>query len=514
MKKSILFALSLLLVLALSACQPTPTQAIVKGKNLDKMIENATKTQPPGTTNGTATSAANGTQANTTKGANGKTIADIMGAQKTVVKELVDAKGKVKIHVNADVQVPDASGVTVQRVEQEKITQAQVDTLLQHLMKGELFSGNDFKKSKSEIQNDILKIQAAIANGGNSKNPKGGKQFLQYQLDDLKKQLETAPDTSTKTPSNCKLGRVAADMGSGDELFALSQSGENVYQSFHVYNYDDGICFLNFSSEKNAFAEGQASFSTKEKWEAAFQSESHTSITQEELDVIPDIKITKDDARKMADELVAALGLQDLACVSQDKEYGGNGPMTADLSAFVNPRKCVWFLRYARAVNGIPVTYTEWDCMKVEQDNQSSPWGYEDMTFAIDDSGIVGFSWRSPYKVTGTITETSNVMSFSDAMNVFDTMAPIVNAWDGISEGNPNLKNVDIKIDHIRFGLTRVTEQDKRNSGLLVPCWDFFGTMTYISEVNSKTQTMDDGPIPLLTINAIDGSIINRSLGY
>ena len=93
-------------------------------------------------------------------------------------------------------------------------------------------------------------------------------------------------------------------------------------------------------------------------------------------------------------------------------------------------------------------------------------------------------------------------------------MSLAVNAWDGLAQGNTNLVGIDITVDHIEFGLTRITEQDKRDSGLLVPAWDFFGTMIYINEQDGQTKEYKDGPIPILTVNAVDGSIINRSLGY
>ena len=83
-----------------------------------------------------------------------------------------------------------------------------------------------------------------------------------------------------------------------------------------------------------------------------------------------------------------------------------------------------------------------------------------------------------------------------------------------MSADNPNLTGVDIDVNRIQFGLDRVTEQNKRDSGLLVPVWDFFGTETYISKVNGQTKKQTQDSVPILTINAIDGSIINRSLGY
>ena len=293
----------------------------------------------------------------------------------------------------------------------------------------------------------------------------------------------------------------------------LAQPSDGGYQSLHAMNFTDGVSLLEYAWEQNAFPQNRSYYYSKDLLEAAYRDGLHASILQE-LESTPDVTVSEQGAKQMADALVADLGLDGLTLYSQDKVYGGSMDLKPDQSTFLNPPQCVWLLRYTRAVNGIPVTYTTWDCMKVEEDNQSQPWAYEDFTIAISDKGIVGFNWRSPYQATDIITENSNVLSYQDAMNVFDTMALVVNAWEGYSDGNPNLVNIEINVDLIRFGLTRITEQNKRDSGLLVPCWDFFGTVTYISQVDGQTRTMDDGPIPVLTINAIDGSIINRSLGY
>jgi hypothetical protein len=489
-------------IFTLSACQPTPTQSIVKEKNLDQMIEDATKTQP-----------------DITSAPQGSGLYEKIGAGKTYVKELADTKGKVKIHVNADVFVPDASGVTVQRVEQEKITQAQIDVLLPRLMKGDLFSGSDYRLSKNDTQNAIQTLQNAIAARGGI--PTGKTKSMDWDLvtmgldlDKLQADLETAPDTTVKTPSTGKLGPMDPEMGAGEELNVLSQPQGSGYQSFQVYNYSDGGCRLEFYSEKCAFSKSRSYLTTKDAIYRAAVGRLRSLSIITEPSTAPDVSLTKEDAARMADDLIAALQLQGFKLYSQDKAIDGNINPAADQSTIDNPPRTVWLLRYARTVNDIPATYTVYDCMKVEENNQSAPWPYEDMYIVIDDSGIVGFSWRSPYKVTGNVTENSNVLSFADAMNVFDTMALVVNAWEGYADGNPNLTGIDIKVDYIRFGLTRVTEQNKRNSGLLVPCWDFFGTVTYVMETDGQTRTFDDGPVPVLTINAIDGSIINRSLGY
>lgn len=495
MRKSKITALLLAMVLTLAGCKATPKDDIVKGKNLDKMIENATKSQTDGT--------------------KGEKLSEKVGAEKTYVKELVDAKNKVKIHVNADVQIPDSNGISVQRVQADSFSQKTTDILVQKLMKGDqLFSGKDYKMSKSEIEQKILELQASITKGG-SKNPKVPS-YLQGTLDDLKEKLKTAPETATKIPITGKLEESKDKTEPGQQLYALAQSDKGGYESLKVFNSnssDEAINFVRYDSEKNAFSEQMGNFSTAEKIKKAEALGGHGEVASQDIAKIPDVTITKEAAKAKADDLISALGIDYLTCITEDKAYGGSGVMgtSGDLA---NPKKCVWYLRYSRSVNGLPITHTAYDCMKVDENAQSSPWSYEDMIFAIDDSGIVGFEWKSPYKVTGTVTENSNLLSFSDAMKVFDNMSLVVNSWDGYANGNPNLTGVEINVDHIQLGLTRVTEPNKRNSGLLVPAWDFFGTVTSINKINGQTKNFSQGPVPILTVNAIDGSVINRSVGY
>ena len=514
MKKGALIVISVLMLLAMSSCKATPKQSIVKEKSLDHMIEEATKTPPSSASGGSV-------QPGATQGVQGVTLAQKMLAPPALQKELVDATGKVKIHVNAPVQVPDAAGVAVQRVQQAKVTQEQVDALVSRLMKGELFSGNGYKPSKSEIQSQILQVQAAIANIGNGtattspKDKEGA--ILPSRLTQLQEDLKTAPDVSVKTPITSKLTQMTPDEGSGEGLFALSQPAASVFQSFRVYDYSDGGSLVRFSSERNAFSKSiGADFATKESIESTLAHGLHSLMTSDELAAVPDITITKEDAKRTADELVAALGLKDFVCISEDKEYGGGSDTTADMSARVNPRRCVWFLRYAHSVNGVPVTHTAYECGKVETDQQSAPWSYEDMTLAIDDDGVAYFEWMSPYEMQDLVTQNSNLLPFSDITGVFNTMSIVQNAWDGLIEGSSaNITGFDIDVTRIVFGLTRVTEQNKRDSGLLVPCWDFFADTTYTVLVNGQTVTKPyDSDYPLLTINAIDGTVINRSLGY
>ena len=507
MRKFVAIALSCCTVLAMAACKATPKTEIVKGKSLDKMIDLATSSTP-----------------------SGANIAEKLGAQKTYTKELVDAKGKVTIHVNANVILPDAQGVSVKRVEPTMITQDQVNALKTQLVKGSLFSGDDYVMTKSEIQQKILALQADInKRGGSSAQPSPGNgsrdqaiiQSEQAQVQELQNQLAKAPDTHVKTPID---GQLKPDEDYGQKVYGLAQTDQWGYESFTVLNFSDNYgSMVEYTRQKNGFSRDMGYFSTKETIAETESWGGRPIVASSDISKIPDVTITKEQAIEKGNALIASLGITDMVCTTAEKEYGGsydtvNGTMGAKLGGetpeYLNPRQCVWFLRFGRVVDKVPITYTVYDCIKTEDDQQSQPWPYEDMTFAIDDSGILGFSWRSPYKGTDTVTQNCSLASFADSMKVFESMALVVNAWDGYAEGNPNLTNIDITVNKIQFGLTRITEQNKRNSGLLVPCWDFIGTVNYVMTTNGQKKTMPDGPVPILTVNAIDGSIINRNLGY
>ena len=72
-------------------------------------------------------------------------------------------------------------------------------------------------------------------------------------------------------------------------------------------------------------------------------------------------------------------------------------------------------------------------------------------------------------------------------------------------------------IDRIVLGYARIYEPSTdAHTGVLIPVWDFFGSMTSESEYNGETEsnTSKDPNESFLTINAVDGSIIDRDLGY
>ena len=93
--------------------------------------------------------------------------------------------------------------------------------------------------------------------------------------------------------------------------------------------------------------------------------------------------------------------------------------------------------------------------------------------------------------------------SFDEVKNIFEKMVTIVNAEDSIAE---NSQGTEIQIDRVVLGYVRVSEADSYNTGLLVPVWDFMGKIKDSYGVENQRS--------ILAVNAIDGSVIDRALGY
>ena len=100
--------------------------------------------------------------------------------------------------------------------------------------------------------------------------------------------------------------------------------------------------------------------------------------------------------------------------------------------------------------------------------------------------------------------EKSTLKNFDEIKDIFEQMVVTMNA---VNEEDARYGDVTINIDSVKLRYTRISEKDSFDTGLLVPVWDFIGTKT--DQYGNEVQ----GAI-LMSINAIDGSVIDRNLGY
>ena len=168
---------------------------------------------------------------------------------------------------------------------------------------------------------------------------------------------------------------------------------------------------------------------------------------------------------------------------------------------------------YTRTINGVPITQTMADGGALEDmDSTMETWSYESLYFFVDKDGIESMYYSNPYTIGETKTENLNLLPFSEIMKTYEKMMVVTNADNMEYE-----KSRVYDIDRIVLGYARIYEPSTDpHTGLLVPVWDFFGSRKVEGDYdgNSYSDITDYPNWSFLTINAVDGSIIDRDLGY
>ncbi len=125
----------------------------------------------------------------------------------------------------------------------------------------------------------------------------------------------------------------------------------------------------------------------------------------------------------------------------------------------------------------------------------------EHIYIAVDERGIIGFSYGGKKEKIETLQEIIEVISFENALEIVN---------ENIENELSNYpQNSEILIDKITLGTVYVPIDDQTMKS--IPVWDFEG------KVLTQEKGIKTGyalPHSIIRVNAIDGSIINRNLGY
>lgn len=127
-------------------------------------------------------------------------------------------------------------------------------------------------------------------------------------------------------------------------------------------------------------------------------------------------------------------------------------------------------------------------------------WAVEAVVFQVDDDGIIGVDYSAPIEITDTVVEKAILKKFDEVKETFEKMVTAIYA-----ENTPENAKKEIEVTDIRLGYAIISEEGSFDTGLLVPVWDFNGIIKQYGRTEEKS---------IMTINAIDGTVINRELGY
>ena len=201
----------------------------------------------------------------------------------------------------------------------------------------------------------------------------------------------------------------------------------------------------------------------------------------------------------------------------------------------------IWRLYYAPTVNGFPIAGARQDTTQthdgtVYQDcwywcyaasEESNPdtvaWELENIYLEVGKDGILSFDWTAPSTQPMVQQAQSTLLPFEEIASIADTMLPeVIQGPDGrvlveVDQYNGFETRMDVDITKVSLSLMRIRDKGSLQ-GTIVPVWDFWGTSDwYDAEPNAygyQEKGMNYEYQPMLTLNAVDGTVVDRQLGY
>ena len=200
------------------------------------------------------------------------------------------------------------------------------------------------------------------------------------------------------------------------------------------------------------------------------------------------MEMTLDEAISKAQSTMSELGLEDMILTESGIEGSAN--------------EQGYVLNFIRSVNGIgiPDYQTHMMTEPVEGNSVYAPFlSPEQVTIYINDTGILKFYLTNALEMGSVINENVDTLSLDEVKDIFREQV-FYNYY--ASDDRPLTINVD------RVELSYFIQSVKDQPGVFraIPVWDFLASEGAV-EGDSYTYSV-------LTINAIDGSVIDRNLGY
>lgn len=410
------------------------------------------------------------------------------------------SEGNITVMADADFVIPEAEGFKSYKVTPRIFNQEDYDTVSQVLLDGAPLWSRDYEAMaeshgfiKAELEERIAELKEEKASGF-TKYLDGKPMDYDARIAEFEELLKNAPEEPI-------IYDVAAVVPDSESVGGNPKGGKgylNASATVQGEDYDIGLSNILYphwnAAEFNIHVDSERSVSPNTYFIDAIASEA----------ILPVEAITED-----ARQIVAEMGYADFVPTKGEYYQALSFEETAkDAQAVYGA--VGYGIPFERVVEGIPITYTHEEGLTLA-DGEDWCWPYERFILTFDEKGFTDFQWRGPCTIEKVSNDTVFLLPFSEIQNVFEEMMVKVKSEE--------YEDTDIKVTYqiheIRLGYMRVREKGDASEGSLIPVWDFFGSesLQYLEdEYNSSIEGI--AYESQFTINAMDGTIIDRELGY
>lgn len=453
----------------------------------------------------------------------GAALRERLQAPEHYQSEVTDATGNLKIITDAAVELPAADQLPVIAVTQHPFDQEKIDQITEAFFSGaKIYDGEKyFAMTKAEWQARLEELKGYVAEGnldpyGFGTQENGELVYDIYEsIEQIEQNIAEAPEERIIQEIHPQFGQQGTeyDDGAVDDLyfFGIVEMPDGTRYDYILNAYDSMPMEVKIYRRAD-WDEVNMQWSEYEPLKAYYMD-----VLPSEEEVRQEIGISLEEAQQLADEKVRLLGIPEMELAASEPVLKYQmGDMREDSGTDYSRERLQgagYQLHYTRRINKVPVTFTaSYGGSLEDMESEMETWCYERLDFIVSKNGIEQVNFLNQYDVGEARTENPKLLSFSEIFEIYEKMMLIQNA-DVINYEGARTYH----IDKINLGYGRIYEPaTDSKSGLLVPVWNFFGSFDYSYENEGVTETGTSGDMyaSYLTINAVDGSVIDLELGY
>ena len=391
-------------------------------------------------------------------------------------------EGKLTIHADAPVIAEQGVVLPIATVEPREFTQADVDNLLRVFLKGEPLY--EFVQTKQELRDHLEYV----------KSP-------EWRPD---------PDAPEQTPEQLEQRRKDI-IAYHSKLMETAPEEKPIVHGFH----DSGDRKEVSGSAMVDGVEYEVSI-----WNQVGEPWTRAIITRQDYKYMEKQDwggISKEEAIAQGDALMQALGLD--AMELDDVQQQDTGEWQLCYMPTVNGF-CLSSIRedVVETNGGEKVSHFQYYTYLASEETNADPvsWPMESVWVLVGKDGILDFTWQSPSGETIVKEEQTALLPFEEIASIANTMLPVVivgpksHSLVDLDRINGFDTKMDVEITKVSLTLMRIRDKGSLQ-GTIVPVWDFWGTSSWY-RADEQPQNYDTQP--MLTLNAIDGTVVSREMGY
>lgn len=480
--------LTLLILISISACQPTPYAPIVQSKN-DGKLEQAISAAP---------------------------AEEKKYETPSEWQESIDGYNGTNIEISVDAKItcPDVTRYPVYRVMLGDIPQERANEIIQY------FIGDDKLYDTAEITTkDSLLIEI---------------QEMMYQLDDPSSQLNTDTKDNMSEEEYAEYRKeYEKRLQDLQKQYAQAPSVADRKTVSRVYNvYDkEGITYreIHGITDKNVDIEFMQVGNCIKHYRISDLSKGgvqYVTALFSKTEGLNFCDITFEQAKKEADKVLDDLGYTDWE-LSMAGATVANDESKYEIGMKESERAQMYMFYYTQNIDGIPFLYYSGQAATVLAAKQADAlyWPQPYVWVAVYNDGVCTFSQYSAITIGDCLNSNVELLPFEKIQDIFRKYIVMqADFADTVIDEKDVVTARQIDITDIRMGYIKLPEKNDIENGIIVPVWMFYGTehLKYLDQEHSSWQLDESGRHEsdntlghaFLCINAIDGSVVDLSLGY